>query len=116
MLRIPRPPCDLADVTLPVTVYDHSRGRCVIVGGAVSHGVFFYADFCSGSIWGLQRTGDEWQSTLLIDGSFLISGIGADVLGYLYVAGYSDGVIYRLGPTFEEEDSGQDTAGKMNQP
>ena len=100
--------CDVADVILPVTVYDHTQGRCVIVGGAVYQGTFLYADFCSGTIWGLQRRGDRWQSTRLIDRSTPISSISTDETGNVYVAGYPNGVIYRLISSKTEEESEQD--------
>ena len=52
--------CNVVDVVLPVSVYEHVQGTCVIVGGAVLSGIFLYADFCSGIIWGLQRKGNRW--------------------------------------------------------
>lgn len=59
---------------------------------------FVYADFCRGSIWGLQRIGDRWQSTLLIDARTSISSIGSDETGNLYATGYAIGKIFRLDP------------------
>ena len=60
-------------------------------------GVFLYADFCSGRIWGLQRpdagSQDGWQSTLLLKVSVPVSSIGEDEEGNVYVVGYQDGVI-----------------------
>ena len=97
-------PCPAEDFTQPVVEYDHSLG-CVIVGGAVyrgtkvsrMQGVFLYADFCSGRIWGLQRpdagSQDGWQSTLLLKASVPVSSIGEDEEGNVYITGYQDGVI-----------------------
>ena len=82
---------------LPVTVYDHSQG-CAVVGGAVRDGVFYYADFCRGRIWSLQRKAEGWETKLLRNGSVPISRIGTDEEGNLYAAGYGDGVIYALTP------------------
>ena len=63
-------------------------------------GIFFYADFCSGRIWGLRRpaqdVSDGWESTLLINTSIPLSSIGEDEEGNVYVTGYADGVIYML--------------------
>ena len=71
-------------------------------------GVFLYADFCSGRIWGLNRlegeafpsprtstadSQDGWQSTLLLKVSVPVSSIGEDEEGNVYVVGYQDGVI-----------------------
>ena len=108
-------PCRAEGFTQPVVEYDHSLG-CVIVGGAVyrgtkmprMQGVFLYADFCSGRIWGLNRpegeafpsprtstedSQDGWQSTLLLKVSVPVSSIGEDAEGNVYVVGYQDGVI-----------------------
>ena len=108
-------PCRAEGLTQPVVEYDHSQG-CVIVGGAVyrgtkvprMQGVFLYADFCSGRIWGLNRpdaggipqpphfdedSQDGWQSTLLLKASVPVSSIGEDEEGNVYVVGYQDGVI-----------------------
>jgi hypothetical protein len=108
-------PCRAEGFTQPVVEYDHSLG-CVIVGGAVyrgtkmprMQGVFLYADFCSGRIWGLNRPDagaipgprvateafqDGWQSTLLLNASVPVSSIGEDEEGNVYIAGFQDGVI-----------------------
>ena len=102
--------CSAEGLTSPVADYDRSQG-CAIVGGAVyrgasarMQGIFFYADFCTGRIWGLKRPGSEngapyqdfqdaWQSSLLIKASLPVSSIGEDEEGNVYIAGYQDGVI-----------------------
>ncbi len=100
-------PCSAASLTLPVAEYDHSQG-CAISGGAVHrglgspelHGLFFFADFCSGRIWGLKRPDPPmitgWMSTLLMNVPFSISSIGQDEVGNLYVTSFDDGVLYQL--------------------
>ena len=105
--------CYVADVVLPVSVYEHSQGKCVIVGGAVLSGIFLYADFCKGSIWGLQRKGDRWQSTQLISGFTAISSIGTDETGNVYATGYSRGMLYRLVPTAKDESIEQEAAEQI---
>ena len=97
-------PCSADGLTSPVAEYDRQQG-CAIVGGAVyrgtryprMQGIFFFADFCSGKIWGLKRPDadfqDGWQSTLLINVSVPASSIGEDEEGNVYVAGYQDGAI-----------------------
>ena len=90
--------CNVDNLVFPVSVYDHEQGNCVVVGGAVMSSIFVYADFCSGSIWGLQRQGDRWQSTLLIDAGTAISSIGSDETGNLYATGYALGKIFHLVP------------------
>ena len=87
--------CELKELALPVTGYNHGNG-CAVVGGAVHEGTFYYADFCRGRVWGLQRRGEGWESELLIDGSTPISSIGIDEAGNLYATGYGDGILYVL--------------------
>ena len=100
----PRPHvCDTTGLTQPVAEYPHSQG-CAIIGGPVyrgsqfasMQGIYFYADFCSGRIWGLRNIDGKWVSALLYDAPFRTSSIGEDEDGNLYVANYSDGTIYAL--------------------
>ncbi|MDA1280663.1 MAG: PQQ-dependent sugar dehydrogenase, partial [Chloroflexi bacterium] len=57
--------CNPTGTILPITEYSHSGGNCSVTGGHVSRssaipeltGVYLYADYCSGRIWGL-RTND----------------------------------------------------------
>ncbi len=93
--------CSAEGQISPVTEYNHDLG-CAIVGGAVYRGpglpdlqgVFLFADFCRGQIWGL-RGGpqDKWHSPLLINAAVPVSAIGEDQDGNVYVIGYQDGVI-----------------------
>ena len=59
-------------------------------------GVYFYADFCTGRIWGLRQIGDTWGSALLYDAPFRITAIGEDEDGNLYVTNYNEGFILAL--------------------
>lgn len=87
----------------PVVDYDHSLG-CSVTGGYVyrgasypaMQGIYFYGDFCSRRIWGLQFDAGAWQSTQLTTAVSSISTFGEDQAGELYVAGYWDGTIYRV--------------------
>lgn len=91
----------------PVVEYDHSQG-CAVAGGIVyrgntfpdMQGVFIFADFCRGLIWGLKRpepgSREVWLGELLMNSSIPISNVGEDEEGNVYVAGYADGVIYML--------------------
>ena len=100
-------PCRPEEYTMPVAVYNRSMG-CVVVGGAVNRGaraphlrgVFVYADFCSGKVWGLQRPDPDgegaWQNRLLFDISSPVSSIGEDEEGNVYVVGYADGSVYLM--------------------
>jgi glucose/arabinose dehydrogenase len=97
-------PCDQTGLTLPVVEYDHSAGNCSVTGGYVyraaafprMQGLYFYGDFCSGRIWGLQRQSQAWVNTLLLDTSIQISAFGEDEAGNLYAASYGTGQIFPL--------------------
>ncbi|MFZ6029431.1 MAG: PQQ-dependent sugar dehydrogenase [Chloroflexota bacterium] len=94
--------CDQTGLTLPVTEYGHSLG-CSITGGYVYRGstapalqgIYFYADFCSGRIWGLQEE-DGWQSQVLLNSGYSVSSFGEDENGELYLADLYGGEIYQL--------------------
>ncbi len=88
--------CSPGNLVLPVITFTRDTG-CAVVGGAVQRGRFFYADFCTGKVWFLQRQGhSEWQNRLLTTIGSPISSIGADESGNLYAVGYLDGKIYPL--------------------
>ena len=96
-------PCSSTELTRPVVEYPHTQG-CAVVGGTVyrgsrfisMQGIYYYADLCSGHVWGLTRTGDSWLSALLYKAPFQISAIGEDEEGNLFVANYTEGTIYAL--------------------
>ena len=105
--------CNAEDLILPVAEYDHTRG-CAIVGGAVYRGgehtslkgTFIVADFCTGNIWGIERSSsgrthvkrNRWRSTLLARAGMPISSVGADEAGNVYLTGHAekDGGVYLL--------------------
>lgn len=91
-------------LTPPIHVYSHSVG-CSVTGGFVYRGkdiggldgVYVYADYCSGQIYGLVRDGQgKWQNRLLAEGEIFLSTFGEDNLGELYFASRNSGTIYRL--------------------
>ena len=110
-------PCSSEGLSHPVAEYDHSQG-CAIVGGPIyrglsyvrMQGIYFYADFCSGRIWGLRRSGDVWENVLLMDVPFLISGIGEDESGNIYVTDYNRGSIWMItDPSVVVPEASEDT-------
>jgi glucose/arabinose dehydrogenase len=98
------PNCNQAGLTLPVAEYDHLDGNCSVTGGLVyrgsehpsMQGIYFYADFCSGRIWGLKRNGTAWENRLLLDTALQISSFGEDEAGNLYVADLITGDIFKV--------------------
>ena len=95
--------CDSTGLTLPVTEYDHTLG-CDISGGTVYRGtrypsfqgIYFYGDWCSGRLWGLQQTGGTWHSALLYDTTLSIIGFSEDESGQLWISDYNGGAVYPL--------------------
>jgi glucose/arabinose dehydrogenase len=88
----------------PVWEYTHDQG-CSITGGFVYRGkalpklagVYFYGDYCSGNIWGLQKGANgKWQSSLLFQSGRSISSFGQDQAGELYLLDLNGGGIYQL--------------------
>jgi glucose/arabinose dehydrogenase len=101
------PDCNDGSLTLPVIEYDHSLGNCSITGGYRYRGVlfpsftgiYFYADFCSGTIWGAsQNAPGHWTIEEMLNTGLLITTFGEDEDGELYLAHYSatDGAIYKV--------------------
>ena len=101
------------DSTLPILEYHHAP-ECSVTGGyryrgqsyLDLEGIYFYADFCTGRIWGATQQGNgTWESQELLVAGFLISTFGEDETGELYVVEYNDdqSVLYRIvgtqGPT-----------------
>jgi hypothetical protein len=64
--------------TQPILEYNHDLPACSVTGGyryrgqnyPDLEGVYFYADFCTGHIWGAIQQGNEWQSQELLDADF----------------------------------------------
>jgi len=87
----------------PVATYTHSVG-CSVTGGSVyrgpniflnMQGIYFYADYCQGTIYGLKYDA-SWQTQLLLDAPFMISTFGEGDFGEIYVGDISNGAVYQL--------------------
>ena len=98
-----RPACDPGAFEPPVTEYGREMG-CSITGGYVYRGqrlpdlrgVYLYADFCSGRIWGLRHNGERvTEQAQLARAEFQVPSFGEDEAGEVYVLGF-DGGIYRF--------------------
>ncbi|HYB73317.1 MAG TPA: PQQ-dependent sugar dehydrogenase, partial [Candidatus Sulfotelmatobacter sp.] len=95
-------------LTPPILYYDHSNGKCAIMGGYRYRGAaipglagtYIYGDLCSGQIWGAtpDATG-AWTATQLFGEPFSFATFGQDQAGEIYVAEFGSlGTIYRLIP------------------
>jgi glucose/arabinose dehydrogenase len=108
--------CDRSALTLPFFDYGRELGASVS-GGVVYRGaqysdwqgVYFFADFASGRIWGARRpasgvaskgsarkSSSVWSVQELLDSPYNIASFGEDENGAIYLADYSGGGVYRL--------------------
>lgn len=99
--------CDPSLYTLPVMEYTHDVGGCSVTGGYVYRGeempdlqgVYIFADFCSGLMWGGFPDGEGgWTMSDPIETELGIAGFGEDDAGNLYLADLYSGGVYRLAP------------------
>jgi hypothetical protein len=95
----------------PLVEYDHSAGRCAVIGGFVYRGAalpwlvgrYVYGDFCTSEVRTLLRSGAaafehtrhaprtlDWQHPVLL------SSFGEDAAGELYLLDIAVGRIFRL--------------------
>ena len=97
-------PCDDTGLTLPVTEYATGEFGCAVTGGYVYRGeavpeldgVYLFADYCSGLLWGLGRDGSgAWVLSAPVETGLNISSFGEDAAGELYVTVHNGG-LYRV--------------------
>jgi hypothetical protein len=88
----------------PVAEYSHQQGHCSVTGGYVYrgamaewNGIYLYADYCTGTVWGLINSDGGWQNQVLFEAGMNISSFGQDQAGEVYIVGYG-GQILRLAP------------------
>lgn len=103
--------CDMTGLVLPVWEYGRSLGVSV-TGGYVYRGTrltpligeYIYADFATGTIWGLRvsESGEATNRTVVESGR-TISSFGVDANNELYFTSF-DGRIYRLDMESAAED------------
>jgi glucose/arabinose dehydrogenase len=89
----------------PLYEYGHGNGRCTVIGGHVYRGAaltghagaYFFADFCSGELWRLTRSGAAVTVALAGNIPGNPTSFGEDLAGELYVTSF-DGKVYKLAP------------------
>jgi glucose/arabinose dehydrogenase len=93
--------CD--EFVSPVSGFDRDEG-CVVTSGYVyrgtaipeMEGVYLFADYCSGRVWGLAPdAGNAWARLGPVETGPRISSFGEDAAGELYVVDI-EGAVYRL--------------------
>lgn len=96
--------CDRAGLTLPVATYGRSQGVSV-TGGEVYRGarhpdlvgLYLYADYGSGNVWGLSRDGEgRWRNAIVGNVGTGTTTFGHDEAGELYLALDNAGEIRRI--------------------
>ncbi len=97
--------CEAGGMEAPVAEYDHRLG-CSVTGGYVYRGerllelqgVYLYADFCTGFIWGLRHNdGQVTEQGQIAEAPFQIASFGEDEAGEVYILGF-DGGVYTFAP------------------
>jgi glucose/arabinose dehydrogenase len=95
-----------ANYVAPVTEYQHGvndANGCSITGGFVYRGsaypalqgIYFYADYCRGKVWGLRRPAATWETSLLLDNNLNPIAFGEDQSGELYLLA-QDGSVSKI--------------------
>ncbi|HKV41837.1 MAG TPA: PQQ-dependent sugar dehydrogenase [Blastocatellia bacterium] len=101
-------PCNMAGLTFPILVYDHSAGKCAIIGGyvyrgtlnTISQGLYTYGDLCSGQVFAVDPTmTPPLMPTVLASLGQQISSFGEDESGELYVCEIGAGTVVKIQPT-----------------
>jgi glucose/arabinose dehydrogenase len=94
---------DPAGLWGPVAEYSRDEGSS-ITGGYVYrgaalpalNGVYFFADFASGTIWSLVPDGaGNWNRAVFLESGVNITSFGEDINGELYIVA-RNGIVYRL--------------------
>ncbi len=101
---LPAVGCSFAGITLPVAEYGHVGGNCSITGGFVYRGrdfarlsgMFVYADYCSGRVWGLRNGASGWETQELLRPGYGFTSFGEDDDGEIYAVDGTSGTLYRL--------------------
>jgi glucose/arabinose dehydrogenase len=91
---------------LPIIDYDHSSGRCAVIGGyryrgtkiPPLYGTYLYADFCDGQVYGaITNLSGGWTTILTNDTGFTVTTFGEDEAGEVYLSrSATAGSIYRI--------------------
>ena len=58
-------------------------------------GIYFFADYCSGRVWGLRREDGKWVRNLYFSTGLTVSSFGEDDAGEIYLVTL-DGELHKL--------------------
>jgi glucose/arabinose dehydrogenase len=95
--------CPRDGLVLPVAEYGHDLG-CSVTGGYIYRGTaiaglagtYLYADFCSGTIWGLDAAAERPAPRVLLESGVSVASFGEDEAGDLYVVDLGGGRLFRV--------------------
>jgi len=96
--------CQDPSFVMPILEYSHAGGACSITGGyryrgaryPHMQGIYFYGDYCSGTIWGAtQQSNGAWTTRVFLSTRLAISSFGQDANGELYIVDLN-GVVYQV--------------------
>jgi glucose/arabinose dehydrogenase len=107
----PAPPCNAPSLTLPIFEYDHSVGRCTVIGGyrwradnSRINGLYFFGDFCTGEIFSFDPASEQVvdRTGQLGDAAgtdFSLVSFGEDGFGRVLIVNRSNGGrVHRIVP------------------
>ena len=94
--------CENDSLVMPVAEYSHTDG-CSVTRGYVYrgskitdlHGHYILGDFCTGTIWAIDKNND-FAVTKLLDTNLYISSFGEDQAGNIYIVDYNGGIFQLL--------------------
>ena len=100
--------CSFDGVTRPILEYSHAQG-CSVTGGfryrglasPALAGMYLYADYCSGTLWGAEPGAGGWTATALLATGESVSSFGEGDDGEVYLVEY---VAQTLGWDFQDGD------------
>ena len=96
--------CSATGWTDPQHVYNHSAGNCSVTGGYVYRGcelgeeyqgLYFFGDYCGGSIWTLDPANNYARNTEFNFG-FGLASFGEDEAGELYTTDVFSGQVFKI--------------------
>ncbi|MGV6815039.1 MAG: PQQ-dependent sugar dehydrogenase [Phycisphaerales bacterium] len=96
--------CSATGWTDPQYVYNHSAGNCSVTGGYVYRGcelgeqyqgLYFFGDYCGGSVWTLDPANNYARNTEFNFG-FGLASFGEDEAGELYTTDVFSGQVFKI--------------------
>jgi hypothetical protein len=111
--------CNPANFVFPIAEYDHSGGRCAVIGGYVYRGTkstfpmgaYIYGDLCTGEILQLFPAAGGGTQSVLLDTTLSISSFGEDESGEIYVVDLNGAIYLMIGEAGTMEGTGGNNGG-----